>query len=60
LQPDLNQIFYNYSWDSAFRIGLAYIDKQFSSDNYWQENLLPLIAKEFDELLQKMYVYDEV
>lgn len=60
LQPDLNQIFYNYSWDTAFRIGLAYIDKQFSSDNYWQVNLLSLIEKEFDELLQKMYVYDEV
>lgn len=60
LQPDLNQIFYNYSWDRAFRVSLAYIDKQFTTDKYWQANLLDLIEKEFDELLQKMYIYDEV
>lgn len=60
LQPNLNLIFYNYSSDRAFRESLAYIDKQFSNDKYWQENLLTLIEKEFDELLQKMYIYDEV
>lgn len=60
LQPDLNHIFYNYSWDRAFRLSLAYIDRQFSNDKYWKDNLLVLIEKEFNELLQKMYIYDEV
>lgn len=60
LQSELNKIFYNYSWDSAFRKTLEYMDKMFSSDGYWQENLLPIIEQEFDALLQKMYIYDEV
>lgn len=60
LQPGLNTIFCNYSWDMAFRLSLKHIDAQFSNDNYWQKNLLDLINKEFDELLQKMYIFDEV
>ena len=60
LQPTLNEILYTYTWDGAFRAILKFIDQQFSSYNYWQSNLLPLIEAEFNNLLQKMYIYDEV
>lgn len=60
LQPELNQIFYSNYWDLAFRICLSYIDSKFSAATFWQDNLLKLVEEEFDEILQKMYVYDEV
>ncbi|MGH4126310.1 MAG: GTPase domain-containing protein [Clostridium sp.] len=60
LQPDFNDCFYNYSWDTGFRKSLMVLNDKFSSVNYWHDNLLKLVAAEVDSILQKMYVFDEV
>lgn len=60
LQPDFNDCFYNYSWDTGFRKSLNVLNDKFSSVNYWHDNLLKLVAEEVDSILQKMYVFDEV
>ncbi len=60
LQPDLNNCFHYYSWDTGFRNSLKLINNKFSSVDYWHDNLLVLVKAEVDSVLQKMYIFDEV
>ncbi len=60
LQPELNQIFIENYYDYAFKKSLRYFDKKFSDEGYWKNALLYLLLIEFDGILQKMYIFDEV
>ena len=39
LQPDLNNCFHYYSWDTGFRNSLKLINNKFSSVDFWHDNL---------------------
>lgn len=60
LQPELAQIYSKYYYDCAFKTSLRLFNQKFSSDEYWKNHLLDLILQECDEILQKMYIFDEV
>lgn len=60
LQPRLDEIFTQNYYDNAFKISLRYFNEKFSDKEYWKSTLLRLLLLEFDEILQKMYIFDEV
>lgn len=60
LQPELTHIYSNYYYDSAFKKSLKLFNSKFSTDTYWEQYLQDLIIKECNDILQKMYVFDEV
>ncbi len=60
LLPQIDEIFIQNSYDSAFRISLQFFYQVFSKNNYWEKNLLNLFEIEFDNILQKMYIFDEI
>ena len=60
LQPDLTHIYSKYYYDCAFKKSLNLFNDKFSTDTYWENHLLKLILRECNEILQKMYVFDEV
>ena len=60
LQSELTQIFSNCSYDCAFKKSLRLFNQKFSDEEYWKNHLLNLVLQECDNILQKMYVFDEV
>ncbi len=60
LQPDLTHIYSSYYYDCAFKKNLKLFNHKFSTNAYWEKHLLNLILKECNDILQKMYVFDEV
>lgn len=60
LQPDLTHIYSNYYYDCAFKKSLNLFNDKFSTNTYWENHLLKLILRECNEILQKMYVFDEI
>lgn len=60
MQPDLDYIYNAYSYDTAFRESLKLFDKRYSDESFWEKKLLEQLTQEFNAVLQKMYVYDEV
>lgn len=60
LQPELTHIYSNNYYDLAFKKSLRLFNSKFSTDIYWEQHLQNLILKECNNILQKMYVFDEV
>jgi hypothetical protein len=60
LQPELRNVYSCYYYDSAFKKSLELFNSKFSTNAYWEQYLQILINKECNNILQKMYVFDEV
>ncbi len=60
LQAELQHIYLNYYYDDAFKRNLRLFNQKFSDNEYWKNHLLKLILQKCNELLQKMYIFDEV
>lgn len=60
LLPHIDNFFIQYQYDQAFRKSLLYFNAMFSTSNYWGNHLFDLFKTELDEILQRMYIFDEV